>query len=76
MEETLSLEVTDDGKVFHLLETGVNRVIYPQEFLQIIEHTGELEFVGWWNDWDLERPLGDAKDSKSIGRPITLLRRK
>lgn len=76
VEETISLEVVDDGTVCHLLETGVNRVMFPQEFLQIIEHTGELEFVGWWNHWNLERPLGEVKDPTKINRPIILLRRK
>ena len=76
VEETLSLEVLDGGTVYHLSETGVRRVIFPQEFLQIIQHTGDVEFVGWWNNWDLEKPLGEVKDPKSISRPIALLRRK
>jgi SAM-dependent methyltransferase len=42
VEETISLEVVDDGAVCRLSETGVKRVIFPQEFLQIIEHIGGL----------------------------------
>ena len=76
VEETISLEVIDDGTVCHLSGTGVSRVIFPQEFLLFVEHTGEFEFVGWWNNWNLERPLGDVKDPKNISRPIALLRRK
>jgi SAM-dependent methyltransferase len=76
VEEAISLEVVDDGVMFHLSETGVRRVIFPQEFLQIIKHTEEFEFVGWWNNWNLERPLGEVKDPKRINRPIALLRRK
>jgi SAM-dependent methyltransferase len=76
VEETLSLEVIDHGTPCHLLESSVQRVIFPQEFLQIIEHTRELEFVGWWNNWNLEEPLGQVKDPETISRPITLLRRK
>jgi SAM-dependent methyltransferase len=76
VEETFSLKVIDDGTVTHLMETGVRRVIFPQEFLQFVEHSGEFEFVGWWNNWDLESPLGEVKDPQSISRPITLLRRK
>jgi len=75
VKETISLEAVDDGTMFHLYEGGVKRVIFPQEFLQIIEHIGGLEFVGWWNNWDLERPLGGVKDPKTISRPITLLRK-
>lgn len=76
VEETVSLEVEDDGTVYHLLETGVKRVIFPQEFLHIVELTGEFEFVGWWNNWNLEEPLREVGDPKSIDRPITLLRRR
>lgn len=76
VEETLSLEVLEDGAVHHLSETAVNRMIFPQEFLLLIEHTAEFEFVGWWNNWDLEKPLGDVTDPKSISRPIVLLRKR
>ncbi|NIV39489.1 MAG: methyltransferase domain-containing protein [Anaerolineae bacterium] len=76
VEETFTVKVMDDGAVTHLAETGIRRVIFPQEFLQLIEHSGEFEFVGWWNNWDLESPLGDVKDPRSISRPIILLRRK
>ena len=34
---------------------------------------GLFEFVGWWNDWNLDQPLGATTDA--IYRPITLLRR-
>ena len=76
VEETLALKVVDDGAVHHLSETAVNRVIFPQEFLQLIEHTGEFEFLGWWNNWDLECPLGNVTDPQQISRPIALLRRR
>jgi len=76
VKETTSLEVVDDGSACQLLETGVKRVIFPQEFLQIIERTRELEFVGWWNNWNLEEPLTEVRGLKKIARPIILLRRK
>jgi SAM-dependent methyltransferase len=76
VEETFSLEVVDGGTVSHLMETGVRRVIFPQEFLQLVEDSGEFEFVGWWNNWDLEMPLGKVKDPNNVSRPIALLRRK
>ena len=75
VEETLTLEVMEDGAVHHFSQTAVNRVIFPQEFLLLIEHTGEFEFVGWWNNWDLDKPLSEVKDPKNISRPIALLRR-
>ena len=75
VEETITLEVVEDGAASHLSHSAVNRVIFPQEFLQLIERTGNLRFVGWWNNWDLERPLGEVKEPQSISRPIALLRR-
>jgi SAM-dependent methyltransferase len=75
VEETLTLEVVEDGAVSRFSGTAVNRVIFPQEFLQLVEQIREFEFVGWWNNWDLDKPLGDVKDPQKINRPITLLRR-
>jgi SAM-dependent methyltransferase len=76
VEETLTLEVVEDGVLSRFSETAVNRVIFPQEFLQLVEQIGEFEFVGWWNKWDLDKPLGEVKDPQKISRPIALLRRK
>jgi SAM-dependent methyltransferase len=75
VEETFTLEAVEDGVVHHLSQTAVNRVIFPQEFLQLIERTGRFDFVGWWNNWDLDKPLGEVKDPQKISRPIALLRR-
>ena len=75
IEETISLEVLEDDSSFTFSETSINRVIFPQEFLQIIKQIREFEFIGWWNNWDLEKPLGEIKDVTQISRPITLLRK-
>jgi len=76
MEETIHLEVLEGETTSSLRETSIKRVIFPQEFLQIINQIRELEFVGWWNNWDLDKPLDSIKDPAKISRPITLLRRK
>jgi SAM-dependent methyltransferase len=76
VEETLSLEVIQDGSRETFSETGISRVMFPQEFLQIIHQIEALEFIGWWNTWDLDKPLDDIKDPKQISRPIVLLRKK
>jgi SAM-dependent methyltransferase len=75
VEETISLEVVDHGRVLNFSGTGVSRVIFPQEFLQIIQQTEGFEFVGWWNNWNLDRPLREFQDPQAINRPITLLRK-
>ncbi len=74
VEVTTSLKVKDDGSACQLFETAIIRVFYPKEFLQIIERTRELEFVGWWNNWNLQEPITEGLEK--IARPITLLRRK
>lgn len=76
VEETLVLEVLEDGVARTFTEKRINRVVFPQEFLQIIARVPEFEFVGWWNNWDLDAPLGAVKDPKKISRPIALLRSK
>lgn len=71
-EETLALEVDDHGKKVDIIDRSVKRTIYPQEFLLFISGLKAFEFLGWWNNWDLNQPLEGAQ---RIDRPITLLRR-
>ena len=71
-EETITLEVDDHGKKLNLIEKGLKRAIYPQEFLCFISSLKGFEFVGWWNNWDLSQPLEKAD---KISRPIVLVRR-
>jgi len=68
----LVADVDDHGKVLHLGEIEVSRTIFPQEFLLLIEKSERFEFVGWWNNWNLQEPIEMAKN---IERPITLIRR-
>jgi SAM-dependent methyltransferase len=72
VEGSLTLEVDDEGakKVFR--EASVGRRIYPQEFLLFVAARSDFEFVGWWNNWDLTQPLGEAQE---VSRPIIVLRR-
>ena len=48
------------------------RLLYPQEFLVVVAQVAELEFVGWWDGWDLSKPL-DGRDR--LGRPVVALRK-
>jgi len=72
-EEHITLNIIDNGKKIRLSSKEIKRAIYPQEFLCIIKSLNLFEFIGWWNDWDLEQELGKTKD---INRPIIILRRK
>jgi len=68
----LLADVNDQGKVFHLESVEVGRTVFPQEFLLLVEKSKRFEFIGWWNNWNLDEPIEKATH---IDRPITLIRR-
>ena len=68
----LIMDVDDKGEKLHLETEEINRTIFPQEFLLLVEKSKKFEFVGWWNNWNLEEPIEKAEH---ISRPITLVRR-
>lgn len=70
--ERHSFDVIDNGKEMHIEGSEIRRVIYPQEFLQIVKQHPSFEFVGWWHLWDLKQPLDDVA---SPDRAIALIRR-
>ncbi len=70
--ETITLEVDDNGKKVTVSGTDLRRAIYPQEFLLFVNRLEDWEFVGWWNNWNLDDPL---EHQTKIGRPVTILRR-
>jgi SAM-dependent methyltransferase len=72
MEETITLDVDDQGRKGSLVEKALRRVIFPQEFLLLVAHCTSFEFVGWWNNWNLDKPL---PVQENITRPIIVLRR-
>jgi SAM-dependent methyltransferase len=71
-EEVWTLNIVDNGrhKRFELIER--NRAIFPQEFLLFVESRTDFEMVGWWKDWDFNKPI---EGSVEVDRPIALLRR-
>jgi len=71
--EKITVEAIEEGKtkVFKLEKMG--KIIFPHEFLELVEKNGKFEFVGWYNNFNLAEPLEKAK---KINRPTTLLRRK
>ena len=68
----LTGDLKDGEREHHFESVNTVRVILPQEFLLFLEKTGAFEFIGWWNNWDLERPM---EKEESADRPITLIRR-
>ncbi|MEM3565811.1 MAG: class I SAM-dependent methyltransferase [Candidatus Bathyarchaeia archaeon] len=71
--EKINLEVIEKGKTKVFVTEKVGKLIFPQEFIELFERNGEFEFVGWFNNFDLEQPL---EKTEKFNRPITLLRRK
>ncbi|WP_298214950.1 class I SAM-dependent methyltransferase [Acidovorax sp.] len=72
-EEQFGIDVTDGDTRLSLSSHSIKRAVYPQEFLELVKNMGQLEFIGWWNHWNLDDPLTPA--SENIFRPITLLRK-
>ncbi len=72
-EENVILNVNDKGKLFKMKHRLMRKAIYPQEFLLFIENRGDFEFVGWWNNWNLDNPL---KGTEKIYQPIIIIRKK
>jgi SAM-dependent methyltransferase len=73
IEELISIGVDDHGKQKKIAGRSIRRVIYPQEFLLLLSCYKKFEFVGWWNNWDLTKPLRGTE--KDINRPVTVIRR-
>ena len=71
--EEIILHVHDQQRDFTIENTGLRRAIYPQEFRLALQLVPELEFVGWFNDWNIDQPLDGFKQ---IDRPIIVLRRR
>ena len=67
------VEVIGEGKTRVLKTEKVDKIVFPQEFLELVEKNGEFEFAGWYNNFNLADSLEKAK---KINRPTTLLRRK
>ncbi|RME29091.1 MAG: class I SAM-dependent methyltransferase [Candidatus Zixiibacteriota bacterium] len=72
-EEIWTVHVNDHGQEKTLRTVERNRAIFPQEFLLFVKTQTDFRFVGWWEDWDLNRPI---KGSAAPTRPLVLLRRK
>jgi SAM-dependent methyltransferase len=72
-EEVWTVNVDDHGRRrrFEMIER--NRAVFPQEFLLFLANRTDFEFVGWWHDWDLKKPINEASE---IIRPVVLIRRK
>jgi SAM-dependent methyltransferase len=74
-EERVVLDVNHSGKEFTIEETLRRRLIFPQEFLLMMRHSPDFEFVGWWNHFDPDEPLVWEPDG-DCSRILTAVRRR
>jgi hypothetical protein len=70
-EYRLNVDVQESGKEKHFESTDITKVIFPHEFLLLIERTKKFEFVGWWNNWNINEPIEKAR---KFERPLILVR--
>lgn len=71
-EEVWTLKVDDHGEEHEFRVTEYNRAIYPNEFKKFVRDRADFEIVGWWCDWDLNRPI---ENHARVERPLVILRR-
>jgi hypothetical protein len=70
LTETMTLEVDDHGRKMLLEESRDTRMIFPQEFLTLVELNGRFEFIGWFERDKVVRLKEASMDN------IALLRRR
>jgi SAM-dependent methyltransferase len=71
--DRLVVEVIEDGKAKVFKTERTSKIIFPQEFFELVRKNGRFEFLGWYNNFDLAQPLEKAMQ---FNRPMTVLRRK
>ncbi len=71
--ERITVTVKEGEEIKVLREERPNKFLLLQEFLGLIEKNGKFEFIGRYNNFDLNQPLEQAT---KINRPITILRKK
>jgi SAM-dependent methyltransferase len=69
----LVVEAMEDGKSRVFKTEKMSKIVFPQEFLELVKKNGTFEFLGWYNNFDLAQPLEKAT---RFNRPMTVLRRK
>ncbi len=71
-EEIWDVRIDDHGKIKEFRMVECNKAVFPGEFRQFLDRRDDFEFVGWWRDWDFEKPITDVGH---IPRPLAIIRR-
>jgi len=53
--ETLILEVNDEGKKSTFEHKTMKKLVFPEEFLSLIEFNRKFEFIGWFESTNLKK---------------------
>lgn len=70
--EQLRLDVDDHGSRKELEHVSTRRALFPQEFRHYIAMRPDFEFVGWWDDFELSRPIVGGED---VRRSVVVVKR-
>lgn len=70
LAERMTLDVDNHGERRTLVEDSETKMIFPQEFLTLVETGGEFEFLGWFRREKAEKLTEASNDN------VVLLRRR
>jgi SAM-dependent methyltransferase len=62
-EEVMRFEITEHGHRRVVTQRHKTRIVFPQELRALVELAGGLEFVGWFSNFSLARPLERARNA-------------
>ena len=71
-DEVMRFEVTANGEQRVITQRHQTRIVFPQELRAMVQLAGGFEFVGWFSNFRLDRPLERARRPLMM---ITVLRR-
>jgi len=71
-DEIMRFEITENGTRRVITQCHKTRIVFPQELRTVVRLAGGFEFVGWFSNFSLRRPLERARASLMM---ITVLRR-
>lgn len=71
--QTGVMKIKKDGEEKILKESMELKYIFPQEFLELLKINKRFEFLGWYDNFNLNK---EVENIKKFSRIITVLRRK
>ncbi len=71
-EEVMRFEITENGSRRVVTQRHKTRIVFPQELRAMVELAGGFDFVGWFSNFSLARPLERARGALMM---IPVLRR-